>query len=299
MAGEAFASPAFPTIRFTSSFRRCASAQLSPVRRNVRLHKGPQCSLVPQSSTLKSGIWLAQTSRLAMAAFQLGSMVTPAVVEPLYTADAYVSITAPMLAILQAVGFTNVGLFFGVRATRENKRDCYFTNAITMAATAMVYLVFRVKPPQVNIPFTCTLLVVAAVNAASLLRNENFDGNASDLGRQRRILSPALVVHNSVQVVKLIVGVLTFMLGCCLFPALSPPVIGQVYLLQVSLNLIVSAVLAVRNRMSNKSDVVVLAGLSTCLSQSSPGLGLICAVGALASFIASYLAIREGSETLW
>lgn len=297
MACNAFISLVPLTQRVYSSFCIPPTTLLMCERHHQSPSPKPtRCSLAPRLSTVTSGIWLAQTARLSMAAFQLGSLVTSAVVQPLYTPQTFASITPPLLAILQAVGFANVGVFYAVRASRDNKRDCFLANAITMAATALVYIAFPVKPPHINVPFVSTLLIVAAVNAASLLRSEETKGKKAQLADVQTASSGAPVAYGLVQLIKFATGGGAFLVGSALFPAFTPSVIGQVYLLQVALNLSVSAALAMRNRVPTTSDIFVLAGTSLCLGRFSPVLGVLSAIGTMASYVAAARARSEEKD---
>lgn len=214
-----------------------------------------------------------------MAAFQLGSLVSTAVVQPLYTPETFASITPPFLAILQAVGFANIGLFFAVRAARERKTECYIANALTMVTTGLVYLVFPVKPPHINIPFVSTLFAVAAVNVSSLLRKPESGTEQFELN-DGQISSVSHTAYLLVQLTKVITGAAALVLGCGLLPTFTTSMIAQVYLLQVALNLLVSAALGARSRVTLTPDAVFLAGTATCLLQSSTVLGLSSGIGA-------------------
>lgn len=231
-----------------------------------------------------------------MAAFQLGSLVSTAVVQPLYTPETFASITPPLLAILQAVGFTNVGLFLAIRAARERKDECYLANALTMAATGLVYLVFPVKPPHINIPFVSTLLAVAAVNTSNLSRKPESSTQQSELTDGQNPTSMSHSAYRLVQFTKVITGVGALVFGCALLPTFTTSMIGQVYLLQVALNLLVSAALAVQSRVTLTADAVVLAGAAACLSQSSTVLGLSSGIGAavgITTILATVLGDRK------
>lgn len=199
-----------------------------------------------------------------MAAFQVGSIFTSSIIQPLYTEQTFASITPPVIDILQAVGFSNLGLICALYTARGMHRECLILNAITMAMTGAVYVNFPVKPPHVNIPFVATLFGVAVVNLFNLI-------GVSSVKREHKFQMKERfsLWYNLSQYLKGAIGTGALLLGSGVIARVATPPIAQVYWLQVALNLLVSAVIGDRVQLSWKADALLMVGIAVCLLRSN------------------------------
>lgn len=131
----------------------------SPVRSALTFTSVARCSLSPSRTAA-----LAQVARLSMAAFQLGSLISPELVKPLYTPAVYASLSPSLLSLLRTVGLANISLTIALRKTPP---PTHLLNALSLSVTPIIYLLFPVKPLYITAPFCATLLVLATLNAAT------------------------------------------------------------------------------------------------------------------------------------
>lgn len=105
-----------------------------------------------------------------MAGFQLSSIATRALVQPLYTKATWATMSPTALSKLTAVGFSNLLMHEMVRNAKDKPAHCQVANAITMFGTGIIYTVLRVKSPIINIPFVGSLFAIGVVNVVNFVR---------------------------------------------------------------------------------------------------------------------------------
>jgi len=224
-----------------------------------------------------------------MAGFQIGSLATTQVVQPLYTAETWATITPSALAALQTVGFAQLGVVLAVNAASSRTREAHIINVVTMALTALIYVVLPVKPLYINLPFVSTLFAVAVANLVNYLQLPKDELKVEPQNNEKM----ASAFHNATQVMKAGSGVGSLVVAYSFTQAVRPSIISTVYFFQVGLNLLASAVIGMRTgRTPMAADTVLLAGASLCLARSN--VALATAIAAAAT-LAAASSLRKAS----
>lgn len=227
---------------------------------------------------LTSGMWLAKTARYCMMAFQLGTFVTPAICKPLYTPEIFASVQGDPLIALRVVGLTNFMMIAAVDDSRHEKNECYLANALTMGGMGLIYVLHRVKPPIVNVPFVSSLFFVSMVNLIQLVQ---LDPSACEDIPQKGHPYLSTLPFKLRQYIKLGVGAGALLVGSGALRQAPMPEIELVYNLQIGLNLATSAALRLRHKQAETLDAASLAAIYLYLSRTSSLVGKLAQAAAL------------------
>ena len=219
---------------------------------------------------------LAQTARVAMAAFQLSTFLTPLFVRPLYTAHTWAQFTPSIMATLQVVGIANLTLATTVHADRGATKDASTVNVISLSVTALIYAIYHVKPAYVNIPFITTLIIVALTNTAPLFVSRKAKP------RPAESLSAACLCA---AVAKL--GTAALALWQAFIT--SGPDIAVVYLLQIALCLGMSAIFNLRRGRLSSWDTLLLTWVAFMSPSFNRWMGLMASIAAISAGVLPYL----------
>lgn len=197
-------------------------------------HHAPPQAMTPQpspSAKLITAANLSQAARITMSVFQLSTFVTPSLINPLYTAQILTTLPENY-PVIQALGLTNLSTFLVFHAHRQDTRSCRVVNALIFAATAAVYLIIPVKPPNVNFPFTFTLGVIALANVFSRPKTQTtYKSTAPSQPALVRLVAGAAIIISAF---------------------LVPLPLQRVYIFQIGLNLAAAAGLALRGDSNNR-----------------------------------------------
>lgn len=241
------------------------------------------CSMRKPSSILPkflSAPTLVQVARLSMAFFQVGTIATPELVRPLYTSEVFAHLSPALLAALRTIGVANIALFFALRSNPQTKNVRRLIDMLTMSITGIIYTVFPMKPPLINVPFVGSLFILSALTVLRIGEVEERNAN---------IYASVSIWSQIAHLGKLFVGILALLFVYWGQGDGISGIIGIVYWLQIAM---VMSVWAFVSRGQPTTIVDIAGSLAIAVSSfraDSQNVAMASAIAGLAGAVGWFL----------
>ena len=264
---------------FTSSTqnfsRRVSLKTKNPVflhRKRVNISQSFKLTI---KSEMPTSIELVQLARIVMAVVELSTIATNLIIQPMYIPAQCATVTPVILQQIQAVGLANLNLFTAIQMASSQTKLKHLVNFIIMTLTGLIYLVLPVKPLWFVIPFTSSLFILAVLNAWEELKNQNVD--------TKQPFTSTFGLFT--QAFKFLAASATLFFAFGLNGIPTPTMMSQVYLMQISLNIIASSFVSLRGKTTPIYDALLLGCIAFLIKPTSDLLAIIFTVSAASAAI--------------